>query len=69
MFVLSNVAFVRRRSLNRMMLFCPVMHRVHHRLRHILVLNTVVLSPSVMCVLIRSLFLQSRRQVVDGRER
>ena len=68
MFVLSNVAFVRRFSLNRMVLFCPMMHRVHNWLRHILVLNMVVLSPPVMRVLIRSLFLQSRRQVVVGWE-
>ena len=69
MFILSNVAFVRRCSLNCMMLFCPVMHRVHNRLSHILVLDMVVLTPPVMRVFIRSLFLQSRCQVVDGWER
>ena len=68
MLVLSKVAFVRRCSLNRMMLFCPVTHRVHYRLRHILLVLNMALSPPAMCVLIRSLLLQSSRQVVGGWE-
>ena len=62
--VLSNVAFVRRDRLHGMMtLFRPVVmhrHRVHNSLRHILVLNVVLLSPPAL------IWRLLRRQVIVG---